>query len=171
MACLVRVPCEMVKQNMQTTGGTTAASVVKQIITRHGITGLWRGYLSTIVREVPFSIIQFPLYEAFRSQIGKQQDGRVDPWQGALCGSMAGGISGALTTPLDVVKTRIMLSQGTGATAYTTISGTFSRILAEEGPKKLYAGVVPRTMWITIGGFVFFGVYESGRKFLAPIFP
>eukprot|EP01134_Creolimax_fragrantissima_P006636 CFRG6636T1 len=172
MACLVRVPCELIKQIMQTNAGSTAASTARNIIQRNGITGLWRGYSSTIVREVPFSIIQFPLYEAFRGIIARAQDSPVEPWQGACCGSLAGGISGAITTPLDVVKTRIMLCKGiNGTTAYTTISGTFTRILQEEGPRKLYAGVVPRTMWITIGGFVFFGVYETGKKYLAPVFP
>jgi len=31
----------------------------------------------------------------------------------------------------------------------------------EKGLRGLFAGVVPRTLWISIGGFVFFGVYEK----------
>lgn len=34
------------------------------------------------------------------------------PLMGAACGSVAGAVAAALTTPLDVVKTRIMLSTG-----------------------------------------------------------
>jgi len=30
----------------------------------------------------------------------------------------------------------------------------------QEGVKALFAGVVPRTMWISAGGAVFLGVYE-----------
>jgi len=34
----------------------------------------------------------------------------VQPWQSAVCGAFAGGFSAAVTTPLDVAKTRIMLA-------------------------------------------------------------
>lgn len=38
---------------------------------------------------------------------------------------------------------------------------TFRRIYTEEGIKKLFSGIGPRVMWISIGGFVFFGAYEK----------
>ena len=31
------------------------------------------------------------------------------PYETAVCGSVAGGIAAAITTPLDVLKTRVML--------------------------------------------------------------
>lgn len=50
--------------------------------------------------------------------------------------------------------------------AYTGIADTFRRICAEEGPATLMSGVGPRVMWIGIGGFIFFGVYEDCRRVL-----
>jgi len=93
----------------------------------------------------------------------------VDPWEAAVCASIAGGIAAAITTPLDVVKTRVMLSQknpvGAGGAPssayYSGIVPTFKRILAEEGPRALFSGVGPRVMWISIGGSIFLGVYEK----------
>ncbi|KAG8214406.1 hypothetical protein J3R82DRAFT_9402 [Butyriboletus roseoflavus] len=34
------------------------------------------------------------------------------------------------------------------------------QIYTAEGPKALFAGVVPRTLWISAGGAVFLGAYE-----------
>jgi solute carrier family 25 S-adenosylmethionine transporter 26 len=35
-------------------------------------------------------------------------------------------------------------------------------IYRHEGSKALFAGVAPRTLWISAGGAVFLGVYEWG---------
>ena len=34
-------------------------------------------------------------------------------------------------------------------------------IYKEKGIKGLFAGLIPRTLWMSIGGAVFFGVYEK----------
>lgn len=38
------------------------------------------------------------------------------------------------------------------------------RIIAEEGAKKLLAGIGPRVMWTSLGGSIFLGVYEKSIK-------
>ena len=77
---------------------------------------------------------------------------------------MAGGVAAACTTPLDVIKTRIMLSTKQGESP--TISQTFAKILREEGWMRLFSGVVPRVLWISLGGSIFLGVYEVAKDTL-----
>jgi len=36
---------------------------------------------------------------------------KANPFEAAVCGSIAGGVGAAFTTPLDVLKTRIMLAK------------------------------------------------------------
>lgn len=67
------------------------------------------------------------------------------------------------TTPLDVVKTRIMLATRNGEKRkgiHTILHG----IYRENGIKGVFAGFIPRVMWITIGGAIFFGSYDLTTK-------
>jgi solute carrier family 25 S-adenosylmethionine transporter 26 len=41
-----------------------------------------------------------------------------------------------------------------------SIGTRLRQIYVREGVKALFAGVIPRTMWISVGGAVFLGVYE-----------
>ena len=41
-----------------------------------------------------------------------------------------------------------------------SIGTRLRQIYVQEGVKALFAGVIPRTMWISAGGAVFLGVYE-----------
>jgi solute carrier family 25 S-adenosylmethionine transporter 26 len=90
----------------------------------------------------------------------------ISPWQSALCGSSSGALAAAVTTPLDVCKTRLMLDM---SGKYSTLVGTMKMIHAEEGWRALFSGVQPRVFWISLGGLVFFGAYEEGkRRMLSP---
>ncbi|ORX63423.1 mitochondrial carrier [Linderina pennispora] len=147
-ACMVRVPTEVIKQRLQTKHHPSLGKAVRGTYHAEGILGFYRGYLTTVVREIPFTCIQFPIYEYMKA---------------AVCGSISGGFAAAVTTPLDVVKTRVMLSmKGMEAhMQYSGIGNTLVRIAREEGFRALFSGVVPGTIWISIGGFVFLGSYEK----------
>lgn len=156
MACLVRVPTEVVKQRMQAGQYGSLREGASKILSSEGIAGFYRGYFTTVSREIPFALIQFPLWERLKKEIGNWQGRPSSPWQGALCGSISGAFAAAVTTPLDVAKTRIMLGQSDQG-----FVGTIGKVAREEGAKAVFSGVAPRTFWIGLGGFVFFGAYEQ----------
>lgn len=54
-ACLVRVPTEVVKQRTQTSSygeQTSSIGALRRVLAEAGLRGLYRGYLSTVAREV-----------------------------------------------------------------------------------------------------------------------
>lgn len=161
-ACLVRVPTQVVVQNMQVGAYSSFNQAVTTIYGRAGLGGFYVGYFTTVMREIPFSFIQFPVWEGLKKAWSALQGEHTSPNQGALCGSAAGALAGGITTPLDVAKTRLMLQKPVeGQPAkYTGALQTLSLIQREEGFFALYKGIVPRVSWITCGGFIFFGAYE-----------
>lgn len=92
---------------VQSTISATVSDILK--LDGAGPAGLYKGYGITIMREIPFSLIQFPLYEYFKLVISRKFDRQTTSYEAALCGSVSGGIAAALTTPLDVIKTRLMI--------------------------------------------------------------
>jgi solute carrier family 25 S-adenosylmethionine transporter 26 len=169
MACLVRVPTEVVKQRMQTGMEKSALEAVPKIIKNEGIGGIYAGFGVTVMREIPFSAIQFPIYERLKDMWSDAQGHRVAPWQSAACGSFAGGVAAAVTTPLDVIKTRLMLGADSSGVAYQGAFDVYSKVVKNEGFGTLFSGIQPRVMWISIGGFVFFGAYEGAKSMLMKV--
>ena len=182
-ACLVRVPTEVVKAKMQT-NAANAASLSKTFQMVLGETasgpfgkftgGLYRGYGITIMREIPFAMIQFPIYEGLKDYWTETIRGGVpvNPIQAAACGSFGGAIAAAATTPLDVIKTRLMLGADKDGKLYKGAVDVIRRTAAEQPNRKyavFFSGIQPRVMWISIGGFVFFGAYEGSKKALSPV--
>ncbi|OXA59482.1 S-adenosylmethionine mitochondrial carrier protein [Folsomia candida] len=164
-ACVVRVPVEIVKQRRQVSHHSVR-HVFNQVLKHEGFLGFYRGYFSTILREVPFSVIQFPLWEALKVQIASEQ-GHCSPFESSMSGAIAGGVAACLTTPLDVAKTRIMLAEAGTVESKGSIVPVLRIVYREKGISGLFAGVLPRTMWISIGGSIFFGTYELVKKYLA----
>ncbi|KHJ78451.1 carrier protein PET8 domain protein [Oesophagostomum dentatum] len=74
VACAVRVPTELVKQRLQASSGKRALSdVCREIYRSNRLRGFYRGYLSTVAREIPFSVIEFPLWEFLKSKVAERK--------------------------------------------------------------------------------------------------
>lgn len=75
-------------------------------------------------------------------------------------------MSAAITTPLDVVKTRIMLADKKDFDPRALRALPMLKLVYKEGGMRgLFAGFVPRVVWITLGGYIFFGMYDLSKNF------
>ncbi|XP_023534780.1 S-adenosylmethionine carrier 1, chloroplastic/mitochondrial [Cucurbita pepo subsp. pepo] len=164
-ASLIRVPTEVVKQRMQTGQFASAPDAVRLIARKEGFKGLYAGYGSFLLRDLPFDAIQFCIYEQLRIGYKLAAKRDLNDPENAIIGAFAGALTGAVTTPLDVIKTRLMV-QGS-ANQYKGIIDCVQTIVREEGPPALLKGIGPRVLWIGIGGSIFFSVLESTKRLLA----
>lgn len=60
------MPTENVKQKMQAGMHGTVAATMDSIVKTSGYGGFYTGFVTTVLREVPFALIQFPLYEQLK---------------------------------------------------------------------------------------------------------
>jgi solute carrier family 25 S-adenosylmethionine transporter 26 len=169
-ACAVRVPTEVVKQRAQASHHPSSLEALRFILDQRKTRGfahvwmeLYRGWSITIMREVPFTVIQFPLWEALK-KLRMSRTGRteVSGLEGGLLGSVAGAMAAGITTPLDVLKTRMMLAKERQP-MFTMLSS----ILRQSGPRAFFSGIGPRVGWISAGGAIFLGSYQWASNVLA----
>jgi len=164
-ACTVRVPTVMVANNLQVGKFASVTEACTAIHKSGGLPAFWRGFGTMVIRDIPFAFMQFPIYEGAKSKWAELQGSPTSATQGACCGSLAGAIAGAATTPLEVAKTRIFIDNSSdGVKKYVGTFSTLSTVAREEGAGALFGGLAPRVFWITLGGFVFFGAYEHSTR-------
>ncbi|XP_043266078.1 S-adenosylmethionine mitochondrial carrier protein-like isoform X2 [Colletes gigas] len=162
VACLIRVPVEVIKQRKQ---------ALLHDEHRLALRTLYRGYGSTVLRDLPFGLVQMPLWEYFKLCWKRHVERECTPIEGAISGSLSVAISAAMTTPLDVAKTRIMLSNTSADKEEVKISIMLKEVYRECGVRGLFAGFLPRVGGFSISGFVFFGIYEKIREICIAVLP
>lgn len=161
-AGLIRTPVEIVKQRRQVSEVQfRAIDILMHAYKSDGlINGIYRGYGVTIMRDIPFSMIQYPLWEFLKISTQKLTGQQPAVFVVACFGSVSGAIAAAITCPLDCAKTRIQLvEQSTGDTSSRNPLRVLLKLYQEDGVKGLFGGFVPRVLWTTIGGFIWFGTY------------
>jgi solute carrier family 25 S-adenosylmethionine transporter 26 len=124
VASIYLTPCEVIKQNIQIGKYNTSYQAIKDL----GLKGLYRGYTTLLFRDVPFRMIQMPLYDTLKEHYDNT----------CLVGACAGMTAAALTNPLDVIKTRMMCNNAYTLTLYDLFRGLPYRVIYLGGMSTIF---------------------------------
>lgn len=142
--------------------------------------GLFSGYTALVARNLPFTALQFPMFEYARGRLwDRRLRLRKDQSKGVfetglVAGSsaaMAGALAALVTTPSDVIKTRMMVKVDTGDEnkvqrhrrgAITVVED----IWREKGFRGFFRGGAFRCAWTAVGSGLYLGMYDAAKLWL-----
>ncbi|ETO30307.1 hypothetical protein RFI_06813, partial [Reticulomyxa filosa] len=172
VSCILFVPMDIIKERMQVQSNVephvryrNVRHAVQVMLEKEGITGLFRAYGATLASFGPYSAISLALYERFKKLYCQTYD--VDPKQFstpamALCSSVAGGIAGFLTNPLDTIKVRMQVQRGgIYHFGYRNILHGLGKLLTQESKQSLFAGVGARVAFVMPNTAMNITLYET----------
>ncbi|CAK7273303.1 hypothetical protein SEPCBS57363_005586 [Sporothrix epigloea] len=143
---------------------TSFIKAIEGIVAREGVSGLYAGLDSAIFGIGITNFVYYYWYEWTRAAFERRAAGVVGRVSGQLttlesmaAGALAGSATVILTNPIWVINTRMTTRQRAaesdkdaadapkknGEKKPTTTIGTLLALLKEEGPRALFAGVVP----------------------------
>ncbi|QBZ65032.1 hypothetical protein PoMZ_06736 [Pyricularia oryzae] len=136
---------------MQYKGGFHALTVM---VRQQGISEVYRGLLSTTMKQSATSAVRMGSYNIIKEQIKK----RDLPQNSAVtfgAGAIAGTITVYATQPFDTVKTRSQSARGAGTLE------AFRSVISSSGVKGLWSGSTMRLGRLVLSGGIVFTVYEK----------
>lgn len=188
---IVTTPMELLKIQGQDAGRTAdkskssqrgALRIAMDLIRKNGFAGLYKGISATMLRDVSFSVVYFPLF-AHLSSLGScvvnstatatpsDKDNSVF-WVNFISGCIAAGTAAIAVNPADVVKTRLQLIKtGANEECYKGMRHAFIEIYRKEGTRAFLKGAGCRVMYIA----PLFGIAQTvyylglGEKLIAQL--
>lgn len=87
----------------------SATSIALELFKKKGIAGLYKGTGATMLRDVSFSVVYFPLFATLNQFGPRKSDGSGEAvfWVSFLSGCASGSIAALSVNPFDVIKTRL----------------------------------------------------------------
>ncbi|XP_075949153.1 solute carrier family 25 member 45 [Anarhichas minor] len=170
MQVCVYAPIDLVKVRLQ--GQTTVqryrgpVHCVAVILNEEGPKGLFRGGLAIALRDIPCYGLYFLPYEVTRKALTKSGK---EPGTFAImmAGGMAGVVTWAFATPMDVVKARLQMS-GAGGREYTGVLHCMRVSYREEGARVFFKGLLLNSLRAFPVNAVTFLSYESLMRMYCP---
>ncbi|EPQ27183.1 uncharacterized protein PFL1_05106 [Pseudozyma flocculosa PF-1] len=125
---------------------------VRQIVAKHGITGLWHALPATLLFRSSFAVM-FGSYEVLQQQLGSLKGTKYELSPGAvtfLSGGLAAELFWLTAFPADIIKNR-MMADSLQSPKFPTIRSAFTSVWQSAGPqasplrraRMFYTGFLP----------------------------
>lgn len=107
---VITTPMELLKIQLQSAGVSaglthkprpTATQIAFKLLKEKGIFGLYKGTFATMLRDVTFSLIYFPLFANLNKLGPRRDNGETVFWASFLSGCTAGSVSAFTVNPFD----------------------------------------------------------------------
>lgn len=174
-ASFVLTPVELVKCNLQianvgagppgAVAGHSYASVMRQIVLRNGLSGLWLGLSLTVLRELVGTAIWFATYEQTNGLLGSIRPDCKNT-NNLASGAAAGFLFNLSIYPVDTIKSNIQTSHTSGRIyGNLSIRTVLASILASPGgARNLYNGLGITLLRCVPANAAIFYVYEGLKE-------
>ena len=153
MCTFVMTPNDRVKIQMQTLDKNgnklynSTYECFKDVLKNKGVfgkDGLYKGWTSTVMRDVPGMSGYYLTYEVLlRNWRGWNKDGSHNKIQNLICGGIAGQVSWLPVYPIDIIKSRIQSLKETSGDKQIKNIDIFKTIAKKDGIRGLYRGFGP----------------------------
>jgi len=165
-ASIVRVPQERIKQPVQADMYPNWMAAINGNLEKGGVGGFFVGMKATLMRDVPWNALSFLFFNAFKMSYEAITNNAPTQQATMLLGAIGGGLAAIIMTPIDVVKTRLMLqvADKSGILPYSSIGQCLAKVAADEGPSALMKGLMPRVLYLGPLAAVTMAVYEQVGK-------
>jgi solute carrier family 25 S-adenosylmethionine transporter 26 len=161
--CLV--PGELIKQHLQMGHYEGVEEAASSIWSSSGIRGFFVGYDGVCYRDVPYTMMELGLYEVFKAKTAANSDDESSQatvaWQELAAASAVGTVAAFFTTPLDVIKTKLMIDADyADASFFECLTNT----LDLHGWSALFCGVEARVAWIVPFLCIYLPLYDALKR-------
>jgi len=160
-------PADVIKQRLQIVNSPYKGvwDCLSRTLREKGIHAFYRSYRTTLLMNIPFMSVQVAVYESTKILMGAEEKDSLSIQLTA--GGIAGAMAAAVSTPLDVVKTRLQTEGVASSTVYrqTGALSVLHQIIKEEGRQSIWRGLKPRVLFHVPSAAICWGTYETMKEF------
>jgi hypothetical protein len=133
-------PIDVVKTRIQISseyGALGMGGTTKKIVGAEGVSALWKGVNAAWLREASYTSLRLGLYEPCKVAFGCTTPETTTFVKKFAAGSAAGALGSLAGNPFDVLKTKMMATEG----AVPSITGTAKDLFKNQGIGGFYRGI------------------------------
>ncbi|KAA8496634.1 putative S-adenosylmethionine carrier 2, chloroplastic [Porphyridium purpureum] len=160
MSSLIDTPFNLMQGRVQAGVNATVSDAFRSVLASRGVPGLFTGFKSNLLQSMPFDALEFATYDQLEGAAQRFRKRELTRWECLALGMLCGSLVGVLTSPFDVIRSRVLSNPSCSG----RIRQTVATMWREGGVGAFFRGTRAKMVWeaANSGAFFFFSE-EWGR--------